>query len=93
MSEGAKIKLEFDRFDELDTEGFADIPAGNSAIAAVGPGPGPGNSAIAAVGPGPGGRRIAQNVAAVGPGPGGRRIDGSSAPLVSWSEVAVSNRE
>ncbi len=77
MSEGAKIKLEFDRFDELDTEGFADIPAGNSAIAAVGPGPGPGNSAIAAV----------------GPGPGGRRIDGSSAPLVSWSEVAVSNRE
>jgi hypothetical protein len=81
MSRSAKIELELDRFDQLDTEGFADVSAGNSAIAAVGPGPGPGSSAIAAVGPGPGGRRTA------------RKVDGSAVPLVSWSEVAVSNRE
>jgi hypothetical protein len=76
MSRNTKIELELGRFDELDTEGFADVSAGNSAIAAAGPGPGPGNSAIAAVGPG-----------------GSARKADSSAPLVSWSEVAVSAQE
>lgn len=81
MSRDVKIGLDLSQFDDLDTEGLADASAGNSAIAAVGPGPGPGGSAIAAVGPGPGGRRIA------------RTADDSAGPLVSWSGVAISSHQ
>ena len=78
MGSDVRISLELGQYDALDTEGFADAKAANSAIAAVGPGPGPGNSAIAAVGPGPSGRQT-------------QTVDGSGCPLVSWSQVAISD--
>jgi hypothetical protein len=80
MGSDVKISLELAQYDAVDTEGFADVRAANSAIAAVGPGPSPGNSAIAAVGPGPGGRQAA-------------KANGPGSPLVSWSQVAVSDGE
>jgi hypothetical protein len=68
--------VDLDAYSELDSTGYAAAAAGNSAIAAVGPGPGA-NSAIAAVGPGPGG--------------GGHkhpRAMHTAGALVSWSDLA-----
>jgi hypothetical protein len=79
MNDDFTVELELDVYSGLETEGFVGVAASNSAIAAVGPGPGPGNSAIAAVGPGPG-------VSA--PRGGTHRATG---PLVSWSHVAPIN--
>jgi hypothetical protein len=75
MDKDVTIDLELEAYDELGSDGFVSAGSGNSAIAAVGPGPGPGNSAIAAVGPGPGKRPAGQ--------PGGS----PAGPLVSWSHI------
>jgi hypothetical protein len=71
-------RLDLDSYAALGTEGFVGGAAGNSAIAAVGPGPGPGNSAIAAVGPG----------GSVGRGTRRR----AAGPRVSWSHVTPADR-
>jgi hypothetical protein len=75
-----RIELELDEYSGLETDGFASALPGNSAIAAVGPGPSQGaNSAIAAVGP--------RGDAVVKRGPS------STAPLVSWSQIAPSDQD
>jgi hypothetical protein len=76
MDRDLTVEVELEGYSDLATDGFVGVAAGNSAIAAVGPGPGPGNSAIAAVGPGPGGS----------PAKGPARE--SAGPLVSWAHIA-----
>jgi hypothetical protein len=80
MDRDLTIEVELDGYSELTSDGFVGVAAGNSAIAAVGPGPGSGNSAIAAVGPGPGGS------------PARRAPRESAGPLVSWAHVAPSDK-
>lgn len=79
MGDDLTIDIDLAEYSELGTDGYLGVAAGNSAIAAVGPGPGPppGNSAIAAVGPGPRGDSSARGISVQ-----------AATPLVSWSHIA-----